>query len=75
MSADVVVDLVTAAELCPTSDEPDKVVKEMKKWLKAEGLVDLESVSLFAEQLEKVSFVRLSGGCSVTDMPGNDCQG
>lgn len=46
---------MTAAELCPTADNPDAIIKEMKKWLKSEGLSDLEPVSLFAEQLEKVS--------------------
>ena len=46
--------VVRSAELCPTAEDPDKVVKDMKKWLKAAGLTDLEPVSLFAEQLEKV---------------------
>lgn len=46
---------MTSSELCPTAENPDSVIKEMKKWLKAEGLVDMEPVSLFAEQLEKVS--------------------
>ena len=45
--------MVTSAELCPTSEEPDKIIREMKKYLKDEGLNDLEPVSLFAEQLEK----------------------
>lgn len=48
-------DMVTSSELFPTAEDPDQLVKEMKKWLKQEGLVDLEPVSLFAEQLEKVS--------------------
>ncbi|WRT68404.1 5'-3' exoribonuclease 1 [Kwoniella shivajii] len=48
-------DLVTSAELCPTAEDPDKVVKGMKKWLKEKDLVDLDTVSLFAEQLEKES--------------------
>jgi hypothetical protein len=30
------------------------MVKDMKRWLKAQDLVDLETASLFAEQLEKV---------------------
>lgn len=46
-------DIVTSAELCPTADDPDQVIKEMKRYLKANNLVDLEPVSLFAEQLEK----------------------
>ena len=45
--------IVTSAELCPTSDEPDKVIKAMKAWLKENNLNDLDTVSLFAEQLEK----------------------
>lgn len=45
--------MVSSAELCPTAEDPDKVIKAMKKWLKEEGLSDLEPVSLFAEQLEK----------------------
>lgn len=49
------VDIVSAAELCPTAPNPDKVIKDMKKWLKDENLINLEPVSLFAEQLEKVS--------------------
>ena len=47
--------LVTSAELCPTAEDPDKVIKDMKKWLVQEGLADLEAVSLFAEKLEQVS--------------------
>jgi 5'-3' exoribonuclease 1 len=39
---------------CPTSEHPDQIVKDMKRWLKAQDLVDLETASLFAEQLEKV---------------------
>ncbi|GFZ49564.1 5'-3' exoribonuclease 2 [Saitozyma sp. JCM 24511] len=52
-------DMVTSAELCPTSEHPDQIVKDMKRWLKAQDLVDLETASLFAEQLEKetVKFV------------------
>lgn len=51
----IIIDLVTSAELCPTAENPDKVIKDMKKWLKEQDLIDLEPVSLFAEQLEKVS--------------------
>lgn len=46
--------LVTSAELCPTSEDPDHVIKDMKRWLVQEGLSDLEPVSLFAEKLEQV---------------------
>ncbi|OWZ62180.1 hypothetical protein AYX15_05666 [Cryptococcus neoformans] len=45
-------DLVKSKELCPIAEDPDAVIKSMKKWLKDEGLNDLESVSLFADQLE-----------------------
>ncbi|WVQ99991.1 hypothetical protein IAU59_007134 [Kwoniella sp. CBS 9459] len=48
-------DIVTSAELCPTSEDPDKVVKSMKKWLKEHDLTDMDTVDLFAEQLEKES--------------------
>ncbi|WVQ68061.1 uncharacterized protein L199_006267 [Kwoniella botswanensis] len=48
-------DLVTSAELCPTADDPDSVIKAMRKWLKERDLLDPETVSLFAEQLEKES--------------------
>jgi 5'-3' exoribonuclease 1 len=41
--------------LCPTAEDPDKVIKDMKKWLIQEGLADLDAVSLFAEKLEQVS--------------------
>lgn len=51
-------DLVKSKELCPIAEDPDAVIKSMKKWLKDEGLNDLESVSLFADQLEAVSLVR-----------------
>ena len=49
------VDIITSEELCPTSSEPDRIVRDMKKWLKEHNLLDLPAVSLFAEQLEKVS--------------------
>lgn len=58
--------MVRAAELCPTAEDPDKVIKDMKKWLKSEGLTDMESVSLFAEQLERVSPNSFSPGCYVS---------
>lgn len=54
LSADPETGLVTSAELCPTAEDPDKVIKDMKKWLVQEGLADLEPVSLFAEKLEQV---------------------
>ena len=49
--------MVRAAELCPTADDPDKVIRNMRKWLKDEGLTELEPVTLFAEQLEKVHHI------------------
>jgi 5'-3' exoribonuclease 1 len=45
--------IVTAAELCPTAENPDQVIRDMNKWLKTNGVADLEPVSLFAEQLER----------------------
>lgn len=48
--------MVTADELCPTSEDPDSVIREMNRWLKTEGLLDPETVTLFAEQLEKVRY-------------------
>ncbi|KAK4688987.1 5'-3' exoribonuclease 1, partial [Tremellales sp. Uapishka_1] len=48
-------DMVTPAELCPTSENPELVIKEMHRWLKTENVSELEPVSLFAEQLEKES--------------------
>lgn len=65
------VDIVTSSELCPTAENPDSVIKEMKKWLKAEGLVDMEPVSLFAEQLEKVSCDVHKFVNKIADDPGN----
>jgi hypothetical protein len=52
------VGLVSSAELCPTAEDPDKVIKDMKKWLTQEGLADLDAVSLFAEKLEQVGHWR-----------------
>lgn len=49
-------DIVTSSELCPTAENPDQVVRDMHKWLKTNGVSDLDPVSLFAEQLEKVRF-------------------
>jgi 5'-3' exoribonuclease 1 len=54
---------VRSAELCPTAEDPDKVIKDMKKWLTQEGLADLDAVSLFAEKLEQVRLKTLQG-CS-----------
>lgn len=48
-------DLVTPAELCPSAADPDATVKAMHRWLVDNGVNDLEPVSLFAEQLDKVS--------------------
>ena len=45
----ILIDIVTSAELCPTAQDPDKIIKSMRSWLKREGLVDVEPVSLFAE--------------------------
>lgn len=52
-------DIVTSAELCPTAENPDDVIKAMHKWLKTNGVSDLEPVSLFAEQLEQETVQQL----------------
>ncbi|ORX38527.1 putative exonuclease [Kockovaella imperatae] len=67
-------DIVTATELCPTSEDPDKVIKSMRAWLKQEGLVDLEPVSLFAEQLEKETvhlIEQFADTCRAQKTPGD----
>nr|ODO02291.1 5'-3' exoribonuclease 1 [Cryptococcus depauperatus CBS 7855] len=46
-------DMVKSKTLCPSSKDPDSVIKEMKKWCKDNDVTDLETVSLFADQLEK----------------------
>lgn len=46
--------IITSHEILPGVEEPDKMIKEIQKWLKERGVSDFEPVSLFAEQLEKV---------------------
>lgn len=47
--------IARARDMFPQSDNPDARVKEIRSWLKANGVLDLEPVSLFVEQLDKVS--------------------
>jgi 5'-3' exoribonuclease 1 len=42
--------------LFPNSEKPDGRVREIRTWLKEQGVLSLEPVTLFAEQLEKVCF-------------------
>ena len=47
--------MVKAEELFPSSDDPDGRVRDVKAWLKLKGVRDFEAVSLFCDQLGKVS--------------------
>ncbi|KAJ9097377.1 hypothetical protein QFC19_006846 [Naganishia cerealis] len=40
-------------EIFPKEIKPDQKIKEVRAWLKKQGVLDLEPVTLFAEQLEK----------------------
>ena len=46
-------DIAKSTDLCPSDANPDATIRAMKRWLQKAGLVDLEPVSLNAEQLEK----------------------
>lgn len=48
-------DIVTSAELCPSAENPDEVIRAMHKWIKDNGILDLDPVSLNSEALDKVS--------------------
>jgi len=52
--------MAKASEVFPGAD-PDGKVKEIKHWLKTKGVRDFEPVSLFCDQLTKVTISRLSG--------------
>lgn len=52
-------DIVSSRDLCPSAEDPDQMVRDMHKWLKTHGLSDLETVSLFAEQLEQETVHKL----------------
>jgi hypothetical protein len=41
----------------PNAPNPDTRVKQVREWLKDRGVLDLEPVSLFAEQLDKVRWI------------------
>ncbi len=47
--------MAKARNMFPDEANPDAKVKEIRAWLKAEGVLALDPVTLFAEQLEKVS--------------------
>ncbi|KII85288.1 hypothetical protein PLICRDRAFT_116374 [Plicaturopsis crispa FD-325 SS-3] len=44
--------MIRASDIWP-NDEPDSKVKEVKSWLKAQGVRDFEPVTLFSDQLTK----------------------
>jgi hypothetical protein len=48
-------DMAEADEIFPNSDRPDAKVKEVRQWLKGKGVLDLEAVSLFCDQLDQVN--------------------
>lgn len=45
---------IKSEEIFPDEIRPDQKIKEVRAWLKSQGVLDLEPVTLFAEQLEKV---------------------
>ncbi|KAG8738505.1 hypothetical protein FRC12_016738 [Ceratobasidium sp. 428] len=47
-------DITRASDLFP-NDDPEEKVKEAKEWLASKGVRNFEPVSLFSDQLEKVS--------------------
>ncbi|BEJ17836.1 hypothetical protein CspHIS471_0701040 [Cutaneotrichosporon sp. HIS471] len=52
-------DIVTSAELCPSSDNPDEVIKAMRQWIKDHGILDLDPVSLNSEALDKDTVMQI----------------
>lgn len=46
---------IKSEEIYPNEMKPDQKIKDIRAWLKSRGVLDLEPVTLFAEQLEKVS--------------------
>jgi len=49
--------IARSKDMFPEAPNPDTRVKQVREWLKDNGVLDLEPVSLFAEQLDKVSVV------------------
>ena len=47
-------EMAEAEEIFSSSDRPDAKVKEVRQWLKTKGVLDLEAVSLFCDQLDQV---------------------
>lgn len=48
--------MAKASDIFP-DDKPDVKVREIKQWLNGKGVRDLEAVSLFCDQLDKVNLV------------------
>lgn len=48
-------DIAMSADICPSAENPDEVIREMRQWIKENGILDLEPVSLNSESLDKVS--------------------
>jgi hypothetical protein len=48
-----------ATDLFP-GPEADAKVQEVKQWLKSQGVGDLDAVSLFCDQLDKVKINRIA---------------
>lgn len=50
--------IAKAHDIFPEQADPDSKIREVRAWLKERGVLDLEPVSLFAEQLDGVSHCR-----------------
>ena len=49
--------MVKSSEVFKTAENPDIQVKEVKSWLGSKGVRNFEPVSLFCDQLKKVSVI------------------
>lgn len=49
--------MVKAHDVFPNESDPDAKVKEVHSWLQKKGVRDFEPVSLFCDQLKKVSTI------------------
>jgi 5'-3' exoribonuclease 1 len=49
--------IARSRDMFPNAPNPDTRVKQVREWLKDRGVLDLEPVSLFAEQLDKVRWI------------------
>lgn len=52
--------MVQSNEVFKNVENPDLKVKEVKSWLATKGVKNFEPVSLFCDQLKKVSCCRLN---------------